>query len=63
MISSPGPCSAIVLGGRLGYILFYDLAQYIEEPLKIFFLWQGGMSFHGGLLGMITRHGALRPPP
>jgi phosphatidylglycerol---prolipoprotein diacylglyceryl transferase len=44
----------IVLGGRLGYILFYDLGAYLEQPLKIFFLWEGGMSFHGGLLGMIT---------
>jgi phosphatidylglycerol:prolipoprotein diacylglycerol transferase len=43
----------IVLGGRLGYILFYDLAQYIEHPLRVFAVWQGGMSFHGGLLGMI----------
>jgi len=43
----------IVLGGRIGYILFYDLAQYIEHPLRIFAVWQGGMSFHGGLLGMI----------
>jgi phosphatidylglycerol:prolipoprotein diacylglycerol transferase len=43
----------IVLGGRVGYILFYDFAQYIEHPLRIFAVWQGGMSFHGGLLGMI----------
>jgi phosphatidylglycerol:prolipoprotein diacylglycerol transferase len=43
----------IVLGGRLGYILFYDLAQYIEHPLRVFAVWEGGMSFHGGLLGMI----------
>ena len=43
----------IVLGGRIGYILFYDLAQYIEHPLRVFAVWQGGMAFHGGLLGMI----------
>jgi phosphatidylglycerol:prolipoprotein diacylglycerol transferase len=43
----------IVLGGRLGYILFYDLGLYLEHPLQILALWHGGMSFHGGLLGMI----------
>ena len=43
-----------VLGGRIGYILFYDLAAYIAEPLNIFKLWQGGMSFHGGLIGTIV---------
>lgn len=44
----------VVLGGRLGFVLFYDFANYIEEPLRIFKVWQGGMSFHGGLLGVIT---------
>ena len=43
----------VVLGGRLGYILFYDLAAYIAEPLNVFKLWQGGMSFHGGLAGVL----------
>src|SRR5262245_1254664 len=43
----------IVLGGRLGYILFYDFALYLEHPLQIFEIWHGGMSFHGGLAGMI----------
>ncbi|WP_027058525.1 prolipoprotein diacylglyceryl transferase [Mesorhizobium loti] len=43
----------VVLGGRTGYILFYDLARYIAHPLDIFAVWQGGMSFHGGLLGVI----------
>lgn len=42
----------VVLGGRLGYILFYRLDYYIEQPLQIFVLWEGGMSFHGGLLGV-----------
>lgn len=42
----------IILGGRIGYILFYDLASYIESPLNIFKVWQGGMSFHGGLAGI-----------
>ena len=41
----------IVLGGRIGYILFYDLARYIENPLAVFAVWEGGMSFHGGFLG------------
>jgi len=44
----------LILGGRLGYILFYDLDSYIAEPLNILKIWQGGMSFHGGLLGVIT---------
>lgn len=42
----------VVVGGRLGYVLFYDLAAYLAQPLKIFAIWQGGMSFHGGLLGV-----------
>ncbi|MDP3895548.1 MAG: prolipoprotein diacylglyceryl transferase [Mesorhizobium sp.] len=43
----------VVAGGRIGYILFYDLARYIENPLDILAVWQGGMSFHGGMLGTI----------
>ncbi len=43
----------VVLGGRLGYILFYDLATYVQHPLQVFKVWQGGMSFHGGLLGVM----------
>ena len=42
----------IILGGRLGYILFYDLPTYLENPLAVFAVWQGGMSFHGGLAGI-----------
>lgn len=42
----------VILGGRIGYILFYDFAHYLEAPLDIFKVWQGGMSFHGGLLGV-----------
>lgn len=41
----------IVLGGRIGYVLFYDLARYLQTPLDILAVWQGGMSFHGGFLG------------
>lgn len=44
----------IILGGRLGYVLFYNLAYYLEFPLQILALWQGGMSFHGGLIGVIV---------
>jgi phosphatidylglycerol:prolipoprotein diacylglycerol transferase len=44
--------AGVVLGGRLGYVLFYDLASYLAKPLKIFYLWEGGMSFHGGMLGV-----------
>ena len=43
----------VVLGGRIGYILFYDFARYMANPLDIFAVWEGGMSFHGGILGTI----------
>ena len=42
----------VILGGRLGYILFYDLSTYLQHPAQIFRIWEGGMSFHGGLLGV-----------
>lgn len=42
----------VVIGGRLGYVLFYQPSQYFAHPLEIFYLWQGGMSFHGGLIGV-----------
>ena len=44
----------IVIGGRLGYVLFYNFNYYINNILDIFKIWQGGMSFHGGLLGIIV---------
>ncbi len=44
----------VILGGRLGYVLFYNLPYYIENPMHIPFVWEGGMSFHGGLLGVVT---------
>jgi phosphatidylglycerol:prolipoprotein diacylglycerol transferase len=44
----------VILGGRLGYVLFYKPAHYAANPLEIFAIWQGGMSFHGGLLGVIA---------
>jgi phosphatidylglycerol:prolipoprotein diacylglycerol transferase len=42
----------VILGGRLGYILFYDLSAYLADPLQVFEIWNGGMSFHGGLVGV-----------
>lgn len=44
----------LLLGGRLGYILFYNLPAYLSAPWEIFFIWHGGMSFHGGLIGMVV---------
>jgi phosphatidylglycerol:prolipoprotein diacylglycerol transferase len=43
-----------VLGGRLGYVLFYKPAHFLSHPLEIFMVWQGGMAFHGGLIGVIA---------
>ena len=43
-----------VLGGRAGYILFYKLGDYLAQPLDIFRVWEGGMSFHGGMLGVFV---------
>lgn len=44
----------VVLGGRVGYCLFYKLPYYAEHPIEVFYVWQGGMSFHGGMLGVIA---------
>jgi phosphatidylglycerol:prolipoprotein diacylglycerol transferase len=44
----------VILGGRLGYILFYNLSYYLAHPAKLFAVWEGGMSFHGGLTGAIV---------
>ncbi len=44
----------VILGGRLGFVLFYDLARYLQDPLEILSIWNGGMSFHGGLLGVLA---------
>ena len=43
----------IILGGRIGYILFYNLEYYLNNLIDIFKIWEGGMSFHGGLIGII----------
>ena len=44
----------VVFGGRLGYTLFYNAAYYMKHPLEVFYVWEGGMSFHGGLIGVVT---------
>ena len=44
----------VVLGGRLGYVLFYKLDYYSAHPLEVFAVWKGGMAFHGGLLGVLA---------
>jgi phosphatidylglycerol:prolipoprotein diacylglycerol transferase len=43
----------VILGGRIGYILFYQFGSFLQHPLDIFKVWQGGMSFHGGFLGVL----------
>ena len=45
---------AILIGGRLGYVVFYRPSHYLANPLEALYLWRGGMSFHGGLAGMIV---------
>jgi len=44
---------SIIVGGRLGYVFFYNFGYFLHNPLEIFAVWQGGMSFHGGLIGSI----------
>ena len=44
----------IILGGRLGYVIFYNLEYFSNNPIEILMIWQGGMSFHGGLLGVLA---------
>ncbi len=43
----------VILGGRLGYVIFYEPSKYIDDPVSILKVWQGGMSFHGGFLGVV----------
>ena len=43
-----------ILGGRAGYVFFYSIEQFFNNPLSIFFIWEGGLSFHGGLLGVLV---------
>jgi len=49
-----GGIVGVILGGRLGYVLFYKPGYYFSHPLEIFAVWQGGMSFHGGFLGVLV---------
>ena len=49
-----GTILGVILGGRLGYVLFYKPAYYLSHSLEIFAIWQGGMSFHGGFLGVLV---------
>ncbi len=44
----------VILGGRLGYVVFYQAGYFVQHPLEIFAVWQGGMSFHGGFLGVLV---------
>lgn len=44
----------VIIGGRLGYVIFYQPGYYLSHPLEIAYLWQGGMSFHGGFLGVLA---------
>ena len=44
---------SIIVGGRLGYVVFYNLEYFITDPLEILKVWEGGMSFHGALIGII----------
>lgn len=49
--------AGVVIGGRLGHVLFYDLERYIANPVEIFKTWEGGMAFHGGLIGVALAFG------
>jgi len=44
----------VILGGRIGYVLFYNFSYYLQNPIEIFKVWEGGLSFHGGLIGVLT---------
>jgi phosphatidylglycerol---prolipoprotein diacylglyceryl transferase len=44
----------MIIGGRVGYVLIYHLGYYLEDPIRVFATWKGGMSFHGGLLGVVV---------
>jgi len=49
-----GSVVGVILGGRLGYVVFYKPAYFLSHPLEVFAIWQGGMSFHGGFLGVLV---------
>ncbi len=44
----------VILGGRIGYVLFYAPGDFLRDPVQIFYIWQGGMAFHGGFLGVVV---------
>ena len=44
----------VIVGGRVGYVLLYDLGNFVGDPLSLFFIWEGGMSFHGGMIGVLV---------
>ena len=46
----------VILGGRIGYVLFYGWQNLLADPLSLFRIWEGGMSFHGGFLGVLINH-------
>lgn len=47
----------VIVGGRLGHVVFYNLPYYLQNPLKVFAVWEGGMAFHGGLIGVVLALG------
>lgn len=49
-----GVMLGVILGGRIGYVLFYDWPVFVADPLELFRIWNGGMSFHGGLVGVLV---------
>jgi phosphatidylglycerol:prolipoprotein diacylglycerol transferase len=49
-----GVIIGVIVGGRLGHVLFYQPGYYLQHPLEVLFIWQGGMSFHGGFLGVVA---------
>ena len=46
----------VILGGRIGYVLFYNFQGFLADPLELLRIWKGGMSFHGGLLGVVVAY-------
>ena len=58
-----GQVLGVVIGGRVGYMLFYQPGLLLDNPLQLFYIWQGGMSFHGGMLGVVILDPRGRLPP
>lgn len=46
-------CLGIIIGGRLGYVFFYNIEYFFQNPISVLYIWEGGMSFHGGFLGVV----------